>query len=108
MRLAHDLAVKLLTSYEGSAVLSGALGQPELMARQARRLERLLPGGLSDGLVPTSAACADGGPVPSVCRSEVKGPLLGSQVIASGSRRATQGLPEVGETLSTCLSEPWS
>lgn len=39
-RDAHDLAVELVASYEGSAVLSNALGQPELMARQARRLQR--------------------------------------------------------------------
>lgn len=39
-RDSHDLAVELVSSYEGSAVLSSALGQPELMARQARRLER--------------------------------------------------------------------
>jgi hypothetical protein len=39
-RDAPDLAVELVASYQGSAVLSNALGQPELMARQARRLER--------------------------------------------------------------------
>jgi AcrR family transcriptional regulator len=39
-RDAHDLAVELVASYQGSAVLSSALGQPELMARQARRLQR--------------------------------------------------------------------
>lgn len=39
-RDAHDLAVELVSSYQGSAVLSSALGQPELMARQARRLQR--------------------------------------------------------------------
>ena len=39
-RDAHDLAVELLAGYQGSAVLSNALGQPELMARQARRLEK--------------------------------------------------------------------
>jgi AcrR family transcriptional regulator len=39
-RDAHDLAVDLVASYQGSAVLSNALGQPELMARQARRLQR--------------------------------------------------------------------
>jgi TetR/AcrR family transcriptional regulator, transcriptional repressor for nem operon len=37
---AQDLAVELVATYQGSAVLSSALGQPELMARQARRLER--------------------------------------------------------------------
>ena len=39
-RDAHDLAVELLVSYQGSAVLTNALGQPELMGRQARRLEK--------------------------------------------------------------------
>jgi hypothetical protein len=39
-RDAHDLAVELLAGYQGSAVLASALGQRELMARQARRLER--------------------------------------------------------------------
>jgi AcrR family transcriptional regulator len=39
-RDAHDLAVELVASYEGSAVLTSALGQPELMARQTRRLQR--------------------------------------------------------------------
>jgi AcrR family transcriptional regulator len=39
-RDAHDLAVEFVVAYQGSAVLTSALGQPELMARQARRLER--------------------------------------------------------------------
>lgn len=39
-RDAHDLAVELLVSYQGSAVLANALAQPELMTRQARRLEK--------------------------------------------------------------------
>src|SRR5215217_371266 len=39
-RDAHDLAVDLLVGYQGSAVLTNALGQPELMSRQARRLEK--------------------------------------------------------------------
>lgn len=37
---AHDLAVELVAAYQGSAVLTSALGEPGLMARQARRLER--------------------------------------------------------------------
>lgn len=37
---AHDLAVELVASYEGSAILSNTLGQPELMTGQARRLQR--------------------------------------------------------------------
>jgi AcrR family transcriptional regulator len=43
-RDAHDLAVELLVGYQGSAVLTNALGQPELMARQARRLEKWIDG----------------------------------------------------------------
>ena len=39
-RDAHDLAVELVAAYQGSAVLANALGQPEVLARQARRLER--------------------------------------------------------------------
>jgi TetR/AcrR family transcriptional regulator, transcriptional repressor for nem operon len=39
-RDAHDLAVELVVSFQGSAVLASALGQPELMGRQARRLEK--------------------------------------------------------------------
>jgi AcrR family transcriptional regulator len=36
---ARDLAVEFVASYEGTAVLVNALGQPELMTRQARRLK---------------------------------------------------------------------
>ncbi|MGP3916942.1 hypothetical protein [Nonomuraea sp. 10N515B] len=36
VHLPHDHSA----SYQGSAMLSNALGQPELMARQARRLKR--------------------------------------------------------------------
>ena len=39
-RDAHDLALELVIAYEGSAVLTNAMVQPELMARQARRLEK--------------------------------------------------------------------
>lgn len=39
-RDAHDLAVELVAAYQGSAVLANALGQPEVLARQARRLQR--------------------------------------------------------------------
>jgi AcrR family transcriptional regulator len=39
-RDAHDLAVELVSGFQGSAVLSSALGQPGLMASQARRLQR--------------------------------------------------------------------
>lgn len=37
---APDLAVELVAAYEGGAVLSNALGRPELMVRQARRRQR--------------------------------------------------------------------
>jgi AcrR family transcriptional regulator len=43
-RDAHDLAVELVAAYQGSAVLTSASGQPELMARQARRLQRWIDG----------------------------------------------------------------
>lgn len=39
-RDAHDLAVELIAAYQGGAVLTSALGQPEITARQARRLQR--------------------------------------------------------------------
>jgi len=39
-RDAHDLAVELMAAYQGSAVLTSTLGQPEIMADQARRLRR--------------------------------------------------------------------
>jgi TetR/AcrR family transcriptional regulator, transcriptional repressor for nem operon len=39
-RDASDLAVELLVTYQGSAVVASALGDPELMARQARRLHK--------------------------------------------------------------------
>lgn len=39
-RDARDLALELVIAYEGSALLTNALAQPELMAHQARRLEK--------------------------------------------------------------------
>jgi AcrR family transcriptional regulator len=39
-RDAHDLAVELVALYQGSAVLTSALREPDLIARQARRLEK--------------------------------------------------------------------
>jgi TetR/AcrR family transcriptional regulator, transcriptional repressor for nem operon len=39
-RDAHDLAVELIATYQGSAVLTSTLGQPDIMARQTRRLQR--------------------------------------------------------------------
>ncbi|MFC0628854.1 TetR/AcrR family transcriptional regulator [Kribbella deserti] len=39
-RDARDLAVELVSSYQGSAVVTSTLGQPEVMVRQARRLQR--------------------------------------------------------------------
>ncbi|MGH3722604.1 MAG: TetR/AcrR family transcriptional regulator [Mycobacterium sp.] len=37
---ASDLAVELLVAYQGSAVLTNALGDPEVMTREARRIEK--------------------------------------------------------------------
>jgi AcrR family transcriptional regulator len=39
-RDARDLAVELIAAYQGGAVLSSTLGQPDVMARLVRRLER--------------------------------------------------------------------
>jgi AcrR family transcriptional regulator len=39
-RDAHDLAVEMVALYQGSAVLTSALREPDLMTRQARRLEK--------------------------------------------------------------------
>jgi AcrR family transcriptional regulator len=39
-RDARDLARELVIAYEGSAVLTNALAEPEVMAHQARRLEK--------------------------------------------------------------------
>ena len=39
-RDARDLAHELVIAYEGSAVLTNALAQPEIMTREARRLEK--------------------------------------------------------------------
>src|ERR1700739_3360451 len=39
-RDAHDLGLELVMACEGSAVLTNALVQPDLMAREARRLEK--------------------------------------------------------------------
>jgi AcrR family transcriptional regulator len=39
-RDARDLALELIIAYEGSAVLTNALASPDLMAHEARRLEK--------------------------------------------------------------------
>jgi TetR/AcrR family transcriptional regulator, transcriptional repressor for nem operon len=39
-RDAHDLAVELVAAFQGTTVLGNALRQPDLVVRQARRLER--------------------------------------------------------------------
>jgi hypothetical protein len=41
---AHDLAVELVAAYQGVAVLASTLGQPDLVVRQARRLQRWIDG----------------------------------------------------------------
>jgi AcrR family transcriptional regulator len=51
-RDAHDLAVELLVGYQGSAVLTNALAEPDLMARQARRLEKWIDGLADTGRSP--------------------------------------------------------
>jgi AcrR family transcriptional regulator len=48
-RDAPDLAMELVAAYQGSAVLTSALGQPELMVRHAQRLERWLDALATDG-----------------------------------------------------------
>jgi AcrR family transcriptional regulator len=48
-RDAHDLAVELLVGYQGSAVLTNALVEPNLMARQTRRLEKWIDGLIEAG-----------------------------------------------------------
>jgi AcrR family transcriptional regulator len=51
-RDAHDLAVELFSRFQGSAVLASALGQPDLMASQTRRLQHwidALPAGQDAG-----------------------------------------------------------
>ncbi|HKO26629.1 MAG TPA: hypothetical protein VJU80_04165, partial [Solirubrobacteraceae bacterium] len=37
---AHDLAVALMASYQGIALLTNTFRDPDLMARESRRLER--------------------------------------------------------------------
>jgi hypothetical protein len=37
---AHDLAVEFMAAYQGAAVLTHALRQPELMTHEGRRLKR--------------------------------------------------------------------
>jgi AcrR family transcriptional regulator len=39
-RDAHDLAIELLVGYQGSAVLTNALKQPDILTGQTRRLEK--------------------------------------------------------------------
>jgi hypothetical protein len=37
---AHDLAITLIATYQGSALLANTLGEPELMNRESRRMEK--------------------------------------------------------------------
>ena len=39
-RDAHDLAVSLIAAYEGSALLTNTFRDPDILAREARRLDR--------------------------------------------------------------------
>jgi len=43
-RDAHDLAVSLIASYEGSALLTNTFRDPDILAREARRLSRWIDG----------------------------------------------------------------
>ncbi len=43
-RDARELAVALIASYQGAALLSNTFREPELMAREAKRLERWIDG----------------------------------------------------------------
>jgi hypothetical protein len=43
-RDAHDLALELIIAYQGSTVVTNALGQPDLMAHEAKRLEKWITG----------------------------------------------------------------
>jgi TetR/AcrR family transcriptional regulator, transcriptional repressor for nem operon len=43
-RDAHDLAVSLIASYEGSALLTNTFRDPGILAREARRLSRWIDG----------------------------------------------------------------
>lgn len=43
-RDAPDLAIELVAAYEGAAVISSALGRPDVMAGQARRIQRWIGG----------------------------------------------------------------
>jgi AcrR family transcriptional regulator len=52
---AHDLAVELLAAYQGAAVLTHALRQPELITHETRRLERWIDS-LEAPLAPLEAA----------------------------------------------------
>jgi TetR/AcrR family transcriptional regulator, transcriptional repressor for nem operon len=43
-RDAHDLALELVAKYQGSAAVASALGDPNVFAQQARRMQRWLDG----------------------------------------------------------------
>jgi TetR/AcrR family transcriptional regulator, transcriptional repressor for nem operon len=43
-RDARELAVALIASYQGTALLANTFREPELMAREAKRLERWIDG----------------------------------------------------------------
>jgi hypothetical protein len=43
-RDSRDLAAELIAAYQGAAVLTSSLGQPQVMARLARRLDKWIDG----------------------------------------------------------------
>lgn len=51
-RDAHDLAVALVASFQGTALLANSLGNPELMSRQAARLGRWIDELAKEGKAP--------------------------------------------------------
>jgi AcrR family transcriptional regulator len=55
---AHALAVQLIAAYEGIALLTNALGEPELMIREAERLERWIDSLASETLSSAAASPA--------------------------------------------------
>jgi hypothetical protein len=51
---AHELAIEMITSYQGTAVLSHAMASPDLMRREAERIVRWV-----DELQPCTAGETD-------------------------------------------------
>jgi TetR/AcrR family transcriptional regulator, transcriptional repressor for nem operon len=54
---AHELAIEMITSYQGTAVLSHAMASPDLMRREADRIDRWI----DELRLPTSSPAASSG-----------------------------------------------